>query len=110
MSWQDFTNGMFEMLGGLFILLSVVKLQRQKTVSGVSWIHVAFFSSWGYWNLYFYPHLDQWLSFAGGALLVATNTWWLGQIVYYGRWPGGRPERRVWPECGCEYLCNECSR
>ena len=85
MTWQDFVNGAFESLGGFFILLSVVKLHRDKTVRGVSWIHVAFFASWGYWNLYFYPHLDQWFSFWGGAFLVAVNTIWLGQLVYYGR-------------------------
>src|SRR6185436_15953847 len=24
----------------------------------------------GFWNLFYYPHLDQWLSFAGGVLIV----------------------------------------
>lgn len=89
-AWPDIINGAFETLGGAFIALSVVKLHREKLVHGVSWLHVAFFSTWGYWNLYFYPHLDQWLSFAGGAILVAVNTTWLAQIVYYNRWPGGR--------------------
>jgi hypothetical protein len=95
--WPDIINGSFEALGGFFILLSVLKLHRAKCVSGVSYVHVAFFSAWGYWNLYFYPHLDQWLSFWGGLFLVATNTWWLGQIVYYNRWPGGAA---LYSECG----------
>jgi hypothetical protein len=48
-------------------------------------MHVAFFSSWGYWNLFFYPALDQWLSFVGGLLLVVANTFWLLQIAYWMR-------------------------
>lgn len=89
-NWPDFINGTFESLGGLFIFFSIEKLYKQKIVRGVSWVHAAFFSAWGYWNLYYYPHLDQWFSFWGGAGLVATNTIWLGQLLWYTRWPGGR--------------------
>ena len=79
----DLINGLFETAGGLFIMLSIRTLHRVKLVRGVSWIHVSFFSSWGYWNLYYYPTLDQWFSFWGGVFLVAANTYWLGQIVFY---------------------------
>lgn len=85
MNVPDLINGTFEMLGGLFILQSVVKLHRQKMVRGVSWLHAGFFSAWGYWNLFYYPHLDQWLSFAGGIGIVTANTIWLGQLIYYTR-------------------------
>lgn len=83
MSLPDLVNGVFEGIGGFFIALSVIKLHRAKVVSGVSAVHVAFFSSWGFWNLFYYPHLDQWLSFWGGVLLVAVNCVWLAQIFYY---------------------------
>lgn len=85
MTLPDIVNGLYECLGGLFIGMSVIKLHREKLVRGISWPHAAFFATWGYWNLYFYPHLDQWLSFAGGVVVVAANTYWLGQIVYYNR-------------------------
>ncbi len=81
----DLINGTFEVLGGLAIGLSVHALHRAKVVRGVSWPHVAFFTSWGLWNLWFYPSLDQWFSFAGGVFLVAINAIWLGQILYYTR-------------------------
>ena len=58
-------------------------LPRAKLVRGVSWKHVALFSTWGFWNLYYYASLDQWFSWAGGVFLVATNSFWLCQIVYY---------------------------
>jgi uncharacterized membrane protein YfcA len=79
----DFINGTLETLGGFFIMFSVYNLHKAKLVRGVSWAHVAFFSSWGYWNLYYYPSLDQWFSFWGGAFLVTVNTYWLGQMIYY---------------------------
>ena len=54
-------------------------------VRGVSWMATTFFTSWGYWNLYYYPHLDQWWSFAGGVLIVVANTLWIGMMIYYIR-------------------------
>lgn len=83
MTLPDIINGVFESAGGFFIGLSVLKLYREKVVRGVSWIHVSFFTTWGFWNLYFYPHLDQWMSFVGGAFLVTVNAIWLGQMFYY---------------------------
>ncbi len=81
----DAVNGLFELLGSFFILASVFKLAKDKKVLGVHWVHVAFFSAWGFWSLYYYPSLDQWVSFFGGLGLVATNTFYLGQILYYRR-------------------------
>lgn len=85
--WQDSVNGLWEVLGGLFILLSVLKLLRDKQVRGVSWIHVLFFTVWGHWNLYYYPHLGQWVSFCGGMGVMLTNTVWLLLLLYYSRRP-----------------------
>lgn len=79
----DFINGMYELLGAPFICLSILKLIREKQVHGISWIHAGFFASWGYWNLYYYPHLNQWLSFCGGIAIVISNTIWLILLLYY---------------------------
>ena len=81
--WPDLVNGTFEMAGGLFIILSIIKLYDDKKVRGISCLAVGFFAVWGYWNLYYYSHLDQWWSWYGGVLVVITNTIWLGQMVYY---------------------------
>ncbi len=83
MNWQDTLNGLFELMGGFFILPSVIRLWKDKKVRGVSWIHVLYFSTWGYWNLYYYPHLEQWLSFSGGIFLVIVNSIWAVQMIYY---------------------------
>lgn len=80
---QDFVNGGLEMLGAFFILHSVILLHKAKMVRGVSWMHTCFFMTWGWWNIYYYPSLDQWFSFIGGLMLVSVNTIWLCQILYY---------------------------
>lgn len=79
----DIINGIFESCGAVFILLSIIKLHKDRKVRGVNWIHVGFFASWGYWNLYYYPSLGQWFSFIGGIGIMVTNTIWLGQLMYF---------------------------
>ena len=91
--WQDNINGLFELFGGLFILLSCFKLYRDKKVRGVSYIHVGYFAMWGYWNIHYYPHLGQWFSFAGSLTVTLINTIWLGQIIYYLRKEKRKRER-----------------
>jgi hypothetical protein len=85
MTFGDTVNGLFEGAGAFFIFQSVLKLRRDKMVRGVSWLHSGFFAAWGYWNLFYYPGLHQWLSFWGGVGIVTTNTLWLLQIIYYTR-------------------------
>lgn len=79
----DLINGVYECFGSLFIAMSIAKLHREKIVRGVSWIHIGFYATWGYWNLFYYPHLGQWVSFIGGIGVVVTNTIWLAQMIYY---------------------------
>lgn len=81
----DMINGLFELGGGLLICLSIRRLHIDKVVRGVSVLPVTFFAAWGYWNLYFYPHLDQWWSFIGGLMVVGANTIWVLQMLYYIR-------------------------
>jgi hypothetical protein len=81
----DQINGLFEVVGGLFALLNVRRVLRDKAVAGVSWVAVGFWSLWGFWNLYYYPHLDQWMSFYGGLMLVGANTTYVALLLYYGR-------------------------
>ncbi len=81
----DFINGMFECVAGFMILLHVLQLHKDKQVRGLHVVPVVFFTTWGFWNLYYYPHLDQWWSFAGGIFIVLMNVVWCLQIRYYLR-------------------------
>lgn len=82
---MDIINGCFELFGGFFICLSIVKAHRDKCVRGVSWAHAGFFTVWGWWNLLYYPSLGQWVSFVGGIVIVVCNSVWLGQLIYYSK-------------------------
>lgn len=81
----DVVNGLFEFCGSLALWRNVLQLYRDKQLKGVHWAATAFFMTWGYWNLYYYPALDQWWSLYGGVSIVAANTVWLGQMAYYSR-------------------------
>lgn len=80
---NDVINGGFEFISGLFCLINVFRLLKDKIVMGVSAIPTGFFSLWGIWNLYYYPTLNQWFSFIGGIFLVSINVWWLYLVFYY---------------------------
>lgn len=81
--WADLTNGLFEGLGAVALYGNVRAIRRDKTVRGVDWKATVFFTAWGFWNLFYYPHLGQWLSFTGGCAIVAVNTAWLGLAWRY---------------------------
>ena len=85
MHWADITNGGFEISGSIFVLFSVIKTLKEKSSKGVSWVTVAYFMSWGFWNLYYYPSLDQWVSFVGGIGVVTMNTIWVVALIIYRR-------------------------
>jgi peptidoglycan biosynthesis protein MviN/MurJ (putative lipid II flippase) len=90
MIWQDLVNGLFELFAGFFVLLHCRRLYIDKQVKGVSLIATIFFTSWGFWNLYYYPWLGQWLSFFGGLAIVSANALWIAMMVYYTLRPHGR--------------------
>jgi ABC-type transport system involved in cytochrome c biogenesis permease subunit len=82
--WNDLINGIFESVGGFFIVwLNVIRMKKDKTVKGVNiWVQV-FYTAWGIWNLFYYPSLNQWFSFIGGLGLVVGNGVWCVMAAYY---------------------------
>jgi len=81
----DLINGTFELCGSYFIWLHIRQVLKDKKVAGVSVLATGFFSAWGFWNLFYYPHLEQWISFWGGAFLATSNAIWLGLLAKYKR-------------------------
>lgn len=77
MSAPDIINGTIEYVGALFTWRNALQLWRDREVKGVYWPSTAFWALWGLWNLYYYPALGQWVSFSGGAFLVAGNVVWV---------------------------------
>lgn len=79
----DLINGLFEFIGGLLSFTNVYRLWKDKSLKGVYYIPTAFFAAWGAWNLYYYPYLQQWLSFTGGLVIVAANVAWVSLAIKY---------------------------
>lgn len=106
---MDTINGTFELFGGVFIAISAVKAWREKRVRGVHWFTPAFFWVWGVWNVFYYPHLEQWLSFAAGLGVLSANTAWLALVLIYGH---NRKERYARVAAGkpepCEHGFDDC--
>ncbi len=79
----DLINGIFEILGGFFILNHCRVLYADKSVKGVSILSTVFFCSWGLWNLFYYPSLNQWYSFYGGVFITLANFLWISLLLKY---------------------------
>lgn len=88
----DHINGLFELIGGTLLILNCRRMYVDKEVKGVSIIPCVFFTSWGYWNLFFYPALNAWWSFYGAILVAITNSMWLGMVWYYRKFPNLSPK------------------
>lgn len=83
MQVPDLLNASFELSGAILSLLNVRCIIRDKVVRGVSWAVVVFWAAWGGWNLFYYFHLEQWLSWVAGAALCAVNAVYASLLVYY---------------------------
>ena len=85
MTVADTINACFEGGMALTYSLSIRRLLRDKKVRGYHVGVNVFATMWGFWNLYYYPHLGQWLSFSAGAALVCANVLYTGLTLWYLR-------------------------
>lgn len=90
----DQINGMFEFVGGILLWMNCVRLYKDRELKGVSWFPVVFFTTWGYWNLYFYPSMNAWWSFYGGIFIVSANTTWI-MMLFYFKWNKKKSEQNL---------------
>ncbi|MHA1835990.1 MAG: hypothetical protein ACTSYQ_03580 [Candidatus Odinarchaeia archaeon] len=78
---NDWINGGIELIGAYFTWMNAWVLYKDREIKGIYWPAMAFFAFWGLWNLYYYPSLDQWVSFAAGIVLVAGNLAWVAMAI-----------------------------
>jgi hypothetical protein len=79
----DKINGGFEFVGGFFIILHILQVWYDQSVAGVNIYAVAFFTLWGYWNLYYYKSIKQQWSLVASYFITAMNTVWVMLLLYY---------------------------
>jgi len=72
----DICNGLFELIGSVFMWKNVAQLHKDKQIRGSYWPAWVFFALWGIWNLWYYPSLNQWMSFLGCTSLASGNVVW----------------------------------
>jgi uncharacterized membrane protein YfcA len=81
----DVINGLYEAFGFFAVMASCLKLMKDKKVNGVSLITVGFFTTWGFWNLLYYPYLHQTASaVAAGGVCIANTLWCFLLYKYRG--------------------------
>lgn len=87
MNLPDIINAGFEFGAGFAVLHHCFKLYEHKQARGVSIQAVIFFTAWGLWNLFYYPHLGQFWSFAGGIFITLVNMAYVSMLWVYDHRP-----------------------
>ena len=85
MTTPDLINATFSVIAGNMLWINVYALAKDKQVKGVTFQSTVIMTLWGCWNLWYYPHLDQWASFWGGLSIVSANVVWLMLAWEYSR-------------------------
>lgn len=82
---NDWINSLFVAVGAFVCWYNVIVILRDKQVRGVAWWSTAFFASRSWWNIYYYPSLEQWASFSMCIALALANTTWVILAIKYTR-------------------------
>jgi ABC-type transport system involved in cytochrome c biogenesis permease subunit len=111
MHLPDLINGLFESLGGIAVLLSCFKLLKDKQVKGVSVYTVFFFTSWGIWNMWYYPSMGQRFSGYAAIATCVANCFWICLIILYSNRKKAigklkiKHDPAVWSTCCVDGTC-----
>jgi hypothetical protein len=81
----DTINALFETSGALMTWANVYRVWKDRGYAGVYLPAIVVFGSWGFWNLYYYPHLQQPWSFVATLVMVSANCAWIALMLYFGR-------------------------
>jgi hypothetical protein len=79
----DLINAGFELFGGAFVALNCWDIWKKKAVAGATLTAMGFFTSWGVWNLFYYPSIGQWWSTVGAWGVMLANAIMIGLIVKF---------------------------
>ncbi len=80
---NDYINAIFEFGAILGIYGHIFQIKKDKVVKGTYIPTVVFFTSWGFWNIYYYPSLQQWFSALAGSILAILNCYYVYLLLKY---------------------------
>jgi hypothetical protein len=81
----DQINAFLIFVGSLMVFKSCFIVYRDKSVRGVSIIANMYFTAWGMWNVFYFPHLHQYWSFGAEMCICTANILWISLMLYYKR-------------------------
>lgn len=68
---------------GFGLFTNIPAIRRDKVVRGVSWVQTAFYTGWGFANLYIYAAAGLPLAWWGGMGITLVNIAWLAHVFHY---------------------------
>ena len=81
----DCVNAAFEIAGSVAVWCNFAAILKDRGYAGTRVPMMMFFTSWGFWNLYFYAHLLQWASLVASLALTGGNVAVVAAMFYFGR-------------------------
>lgn len=82
---NDAVNAFFECGGFIAVAMNCWKTHKDRGTRGIAPLAVAFFTAWGFWNLYYYPSVGSTISGAAAIAVALANTLWISLMLYHGR-------------------------
>lgn len=79
----DHINAGFEAAAAIILWLNVRRLWRDRELKGVSVVPTLLYFVWCLWNLYYYAHLGQTLSWYAGFGVGLANITWVGLALWF---------------------------
>lgn len=105
-TYADLGNAFFEFGASIAIWISVRRLYLDKILKGWSKWSTIFFASWGFYNTFYYPSLNQWCSFLAGLSVVTANCSWIYLVFYYAAKDRVKQANEILDELSSQSFCD----
>lgn len=82
----DQINSGFIFIAGIFYVLNLFKLIKDKDVKGISKLSICFFSVWNIWTLFFFLMVSEfWWTIAAYGIVAVLNVVYIILMIKYTR-------------------------
>jgi uncharacterized membrane protein YfcA len=85
----DQINSGFIFVAGIFYVLNLLKLIKDKDVKGISKLSIVFFSIWNIWTLFFFLMVTEfWWTIGAYIIVTVLNVVYIILMIKYSRKKG----------------------
>ena len=79
----------FIFVAGIFYVLNLLKLIKDKDIKGISKLSIVFFSIWNIWTLFFFLMVTEfWWTIGAYIIVTVLNVVYIILMIKYGRKKG----------------------